>query len=189
MEGSWEGALSMSCSQVDARGSVGRGFTAQRLHLNQNATTASQSYNPTHRPPCPSHPQQFSASNDGAALLGPYLRSVVPALVTLITSPPGSQAPAEGSGGAPDSGVTLKACENASATLANISTTDPGIVACLEHQVPAAVVGLANRGLSGERGSQQEGLYGGCVGGRSSRRILSAAAQVRTTGSLSVLVH
>lgn len=46
--------------------------------------------------------------------------------------------------------MSIKACENAAATLAGIATTDEGILSCLEHKVPAVLVSLAVRGITGE---------------------------------------
>lgn len=74
---------------------------------------------------------------DGVKLLNTVLEMVVPALVRLTQQPK-------------DDGYTLKACENAAATLAGIATTDEGIYSCLTHQVPKAIVSLVNRGISGE---------------------------------------
>ena len=44
---------------------------------------------------------------------------------------------------------TCQACENAVSTLAGISTSEAGTLACLTHKVPRAVVMLARRGISG----------------------------------------
>jgi hypothetical protein len=54
-------------------------------------------------------------STQGVSLLGPSLDPVVQALVTLMDRPK-------------DDGVSLRACENAVTALANLSTTDPGML-------------------------------------------------------------
>lgn len=46
-------------------------------------------------------------------------------------------------------GVRAQACENATATLAGIATTEPGQMACLAHRVPRAVVSLIRRCIGG----------------------------------------
>eukprot|EP00197_Chlamydomonas_leiostraca_P007726 CAMPEP_0202885606 /NCGR_PEP_ID=MMETSP1391-20130828/41748_1 /ASSEMBLY_ACC=CAM_ASM_000867 /TAXON_ID=1034604 /ORGANISM="Chlamydomonas leiostraca, Strain SAG 11-49" /LENGTH=353 /DNA_ID=CAMNT_0049568857 /DNA_START=134 /DNA_END=1192 /DNA_ORIENTATION=- len=79
----------------------------------------------------------FASCNDGVALLGPSLDSVVPALVTLITKPMGA-------------GVTVGAYIAGVEALQGVSTTDTGITACLAHGVPAALVALAQRALTGD---------------------------------------
>lgn len=79
----------------------------------------------------------FAGCNDGVSLLGPSLDSVVPALVALILRPLGV-------------GVTVGAYIAGVEALAGIATTDTGIAACLAHGVPAALVTLAQRVLTGD---------------------------------------
>ncbi len=79
----------------------------------------------------------FAMSSQGVKLLHPTLDLVVPALVALIERPK-------------DEGVSLRACENAAATLSSLASTDDGIVACLAHGVPKCIVGLMERGVTGD---------------------------------------
>lgn len=76
--------------------------------------------------------REFSKSNDGVALLNTVLDTVVPALVELIIDNL-------------DKRITMKACENAAATLGGIATTDAGICSGLTHKVPACMVVLIDR--------------------------------------------
>lgn len=82
--------------------------------------------------------RQFSASTDGAAFLSRLHDDMVPALAALIQSPSGA------------SGVTPMACQNAAETLAGIAVNDQGVIACLTHHVPKAIVHLLDRCLSGD---------------------------------------
>mmetsp|Transcript_30967 Transcript_30967/g.68609 ORF Transcript_30967/g.68609 Transcript_30967/m.68609 type:complete len:382 (+) Transcript_30967:207-1352(+) len=81
--------------------------------------------------------RQYSNSNDGVGLLSKELPMVVPALVTLINSPK-------------EDGISIRACENAAATLAGIASTDKGIVSCLEFKVAKSIVDLIQRGQDGD---------------------------------------
>ncbi|GFH14849.1 uncharacterized protein HaLaN_10975 [Haematococcus lacustris] len=75
------------------------------------------------------------------------LDTVVPALVTLITLPSQDD-------------ITLAACTNTASTLAGICTTDAGIESCLQHSVPAAVVALATRCLTGDFRFEEHAMEG-----------------------------
>jgi len=92
--------------------------------------------------------RQFSTSKDGVALLSTVLDVIVPAIVNLINQPPEQ--------GASLSPISLKALENAAATLTGISTTDPGILSLISHEVPTALVGLAVRGVKGDLSLERE---------------------------------
>eukprot|EP00798_Chlamydomonas_sp_ICE-L_P019287 gene19287-25931_t len=81
---------------------------------------------------------EFSKSSDGVGLLKTVFSTVVPALVILINNDDEWE------------GITLKACENAAATLAGIASTDDGICSCLEFKVPRCMVKLIDRGLTGD---------------------------------------
>lgn len=76
---------------------------------------------------------------DGVILLMSHLELVVPALTYMINNAPTDK-----------SIFTLKACENAAATLAGITTKDEGIIQALESHVPRCIVNLAVRGLAGD---------------------------------------
>ncbi|KAL6761202.1 radial spike protein 8 [Haematococcus lacustris] len=91
--------------------------------------------------------RQMSTSNDGVDLLSKVLDTVVPALVTLITLPSQDD-------------ITLAACTNTASTLAGICTTDAGIESCLQHSVPAAVVALATRCLTGDFRFEEHAMEG-----------------------------
>ncbi len=81
--------------------------------------------------------QTFSTGSDGVSYLSEVHDTLVPALVTVVQSEQDQQ------------GVTLLACQHAADTLAAIASNDQGIEACLKHGVPAAVVQLLQRCLTG----------------------------------------
>ncbi|KAG1668019.1 hypothetical protein FOA52_006552 [Chlamydomonas sp. UWO 241] len=79
----------------------------------------------------------FAFSCDGAQLLGNFLEPVVPSLAATI-----DRAAADTDG--------MRACINAATALASLCTTDAGILSCLKHYVPACIVRLAGRCLTGD---------------------------------------
>lgn len=84
--------------------------------------------------------RRFTSSNDGIQILSSH-----PELLGLIVS--SFVALAERT---IEDGLTIKAFVNATAALAGICTTDGGIVSSLENNVPAVIVNLLKRGLTGD---------------------------------------
>lgn len=81
----------------------------------------------------------ISSCMDGVQLLLRHLALVVPQLTQMINGAPSDKKL-----------YTIRACENAAATLAGITTKDDGIVAALESHVPRSMVALAQRGIAGD---------------------------------------
>mmetsp|Transcript_2893 Transcript_2893/g.7784 ORF Transcript_2893/g.7784 Transcript_2893/m.7784 type:complete len:385 (-) Transcript_2893:448-1602(-) len=85
----------------------------------------------------------FTGSADGVKLLGSFLEPVVPSLATMV-----DRQPADEQG--------MRACINAVEAMARLSSTDEGILSCLEHLVPQCLVRLAHRCLVGDYKFQKD---------------------------------